>query len=70
MLCKYWCKIIYQIDFSTTLHSFFSKQIIALKCRVYLIKIKSLLKNFGSEKQFKVENAYLMTTEIDFIGEK
>ena len=70
MLCKYWCKIIYQKNFGTTLHSFFSKQGITLKCGVYLIEIKSLLKNFGSEKQFKAENAYLMTKEIDFIGEK
>ena len=52
------------------MHSFFSKQGITLKCGVYLIEIKSLLKNFGSEKQFKAENAYLMTKEIDFIREK
>ena len=36
----------------------------------YLIKIKIVLANFGSEKQFKVKKAYFMTTEIDLIGEK
>ena len=33
--------------------------------RFYLIKIKSVLANFGSEKQVKVKKAYFMTTEID-----
>ena len=37
--------------------------------RFYLIKIKSVFSNFGSEKQFK-EKKIFMTTEIDFIGEK
>ena len=36
----------------------------------YLIKIKSALANFGSDKQFKVEKVYFVTTEIDLIGEK
>ena len=35
-----------------------------------LIKIKSVLANFGSEKQFKVKKAYFITTEIHLIGEK
>ena len=35
-----------------------------------MIKIKSALANFGLEKQFKVKKAYLMTTDIDLIGEK
>ena len=47
---------------------------VTLKLRVhlrfYLIKIKTVLANFGSEKQFKVKKAYLITTEIDVIGEK
>ena len=38
--------------------------------RLYLIKIKSVLANFGSEKQFKVKKAYFITTEIDPIEEK
>ena len=32
--------------------------------------MKSVLANFGSEKQFKVKTAYFMTTEIDLTGEK
>ena len=35
----------------------------------YLIKVKSVLVNFVSEKQFKVKKAYFITTEIDLIGE-
>ena len=35
-----------------------------------MIKIKSLLANFGSEKQFKVKKAYFITVEIDLIGEE
>ena len=35
-----------------------------------MIKIKSALANFGLEKQFKVKKAYLMTADIDLIGEK
>ena len=35
-----------------------------------MIKIKSALANFGLEKQFKVKKVYLMTTDIDLIGEK
>ena len=35
-----------------------------------MIKIKSALANFGLEKQFKVKEAYLMTADIDLIGEK
>ena len=52
----------------------FSKQGVTLKFRVYLrfylIKIKTVLANFGSEKQFKVKKAYFTTTEIDLVGEK
>ena len=34
-------------------------------------KFKSVLANFGSEKQCKVKKkAYFITTEIDLIGEK
>ena len=47
---------------------------VTLKLRVYLrfylIKIKTVLANFGSEKQFKIKKAYLIATEIDLIGEK
>ena len=43
---------------------------ITLKCRVYLIKIKNVLANFDSEKQFKVKKAYFMEEEIDLIEEK
>ena len=35
-----------------------------------MIKIKTVLANFGSEKQFKVKKAYFITTAIDLIGEK
>ena len=35
-----------------------------------MIKIKTVLANFGSEKQFKVKEAYFITAEIDLIGEK
>ena len=35
-----------------------------------MIKIKSVLVNFGSEKLFEVRKAYFITTEIDLIGEK
>ena len=42
---------------------------ITLKYRVYLrfylIKIKSVLGNFGLEKQFKVKRTYFITTAID-----
>ena len=48
---------------------FFSVSI-TLKCRVYLIKIKNVLANFDSEKQFKVKKAYFMAKEIDLIEEK
>ena len=34
------------------------------------MKIKSVLANFSSEKQFKVKKAYFISTEIDLIGEK
>ena len=37
--------------------------------RFYLIKIKSILANFGLEKKFKAKKAYFITTEIDLIGE-
>ena len=43
---------------------------ITLKCRVYLIKIKNVLANFDSEKQFKVKKAFFMAEEIDLIEEK
>ena len=47
---------------------------VTLKYRVYikfyLIKIKRVLANSGSEKQLQVEKAYFITTEIDLIGEK
>ena len=35
-----------------------------------MIKVKSLLASFGSEKQFKVKKAYFITVEIDLIGEE
>ena len=35
-----------------------------------MIKIKTVLANFVSEKQFKVKVAYFITAEIDLIGEK
>ena len=35
-----------------------------------MIKIKSALANFGSEKQLKVKKVYFIITEIDLIGEK
>ena len=35
-----------------------------------MVKIKSVLANFASGKQFKVKKAYFMTEEIDLIGEK
>ena len=38
--------------------------------RFYLIKIKNVQANSGSEKQFKVEKVYFFGTEIDLIGEK
>ena len=34
------------------------------------MKIKSVLANFYSEKQFKVKKAYFITTEIYVIGDK
>ena len=34
-----------------------------------MIKIKSVLANFDSEKPFKVKKAYFITREIDLIGE-
>ena len=37
---------------------------------MYLSKIKSVLANFGSEKQFKVKKAYFIITEIDLVEEK
>ena len=37
---------------------------------MYLIKIKSVLANVGSEKKFKVQKVYFITTEIDLIEEK
>ena len=41
------------------------------KIYYYLIKIKTVLANFGSEKQFKVKKkAYFITTAIDVLGEK
>ena len=33
------------------------------------IEIKTILANFGLEKEFKVKKAYFITTEIDLIGE-
>ena len=33
-----------------------------------MIKIKSVLANFGSEKQFKVKKGCFITIEIDLIG--
>ena len=36
----------------------------------YLIKIESVLANFGSEKQFELKKVYFTTTEIDLIVEK
>ena len=41
-----------------------------LNLRFYLIKIKTVLANFGSEKQFKIKKAYFITAEIDLIAEK
>ena len=39
--------------------------------RFYLIKIKNVSANFGSEKQFKVKKkVYSMAKEIDLSGEK
>ena len=35
-----------------------------------MIKIKSVLANSDSEKQFKVKKAYFITIEIDLIGKK
>ena len=35
-----------------------------------MIKIKSVLANFGSENQFNLKKAYFITTEVDLIGEK
>ena len=56
------------------LHRIFSKYGLTLKYKVnrrfYLIKIKSVLANFGSEKQVEVKKAYFITTGIDLIGEK
>ena len=47
------------------LHRFFQR-----KVSHYLIEIKSVFANFGSEKQFKVKAAYFITTEIYPTGEK
>ena len=62
MLCKYRCKVIYQIIIRATLHRSFPKLGITLKYGIYL--------RLYLKKQFKVKKAYFMTTEVDLIGEK